>query len=258
MTGAAGRVLLAFALAASLLPGAGRAQSNITVFAAASLKNVMDDIAQGYDGARISLSYGASSALARQIQYGAPAHLFVSASPDWMDVLEADGLLAADSRHKLLGNRLVLVAAPGWTQNLTLADGPDLAAILGEDRLAMALVDAVPAGQYGKAALIQLGLWDQLKNKIAQADNVRAALRLVARGEAPLGIVYATDARAEPDVRVLDAFAPDIHPEIVYPAAIIADFDTRAARDFLSFLTSQEAQRIFAEHGFTRPKGSAE
>lgn len=247
------RIFLVLVLALIGSVGPGRAQSDLTVFAAASLKTVLDDIAETYDGARINLSYGASSALARQIEYGAPAGVFISANPGWMDVLDQRGVLAADSRRDVLGNRLVLIAALAWQSDLSLENTPDLATALGQGHLAMALVDAVPAGQYGKAALIHLGLWDQVRDRIAQADNVRAALRLVARGEAPLGIVYATDARAEPGVKVLYEFALSSHPPIIYPAAIIEEFDTADARAFLEYLSSPKALRIFAGHGFTPP-----
>ncbi|MFV0512558.1 MAG: molybdate ABC transporter substrate-binding protein [Jhaorihella sp.] len=230
------------------------AAAEVTVFAAASLKNALDAVAtrfEGGGGTTVQVSYAGSSALARQIQQGAPAQIFISANTNWMDVLEGEGLLAAESRSDLLTNRLVLIAGPASDKTPELAPGGDLADALGEDgRLAMALVDAVPAGIYGKAALQSLGLWDSVADRVAQADNVRAALRLVAAGEAPLGIVYATDAKAEPDVRVVGVFPEDSHPPIVYPVAIVAGGDTPDARAFLAFLTGGDAGAVFADHGF--------
>ena len=227
----------------------------VTVFAAASLKTALDEVAAAYadeTGAEMRPAFAGSSKLARQIQQGAPAQIFVSANPGWMDVLEKDGLLAAATRRDLLHNSIVLVAGPGADEGLSLAIGPalDLPAALGEGRLAMALVDAVPAGIYGKAALQSLGLWDGVADKVAQADNVRAALRLVATGEAPLGIVYATDAAAEDRVRVLGTFPAGSHPAIVYPAAIVKDGDDADTRAAFAFLTGDAARAIFARHGF--------
>ncbi|WP_092864532.1 molybdate ABC transporter substrate-binding protein [Albimonas pacifica] len=238
------------ALAAALAPAARAGE--VTVFAAASLKNAMDEIAAAFaeetgDEARISLA--GSSALARQIQQGAPAEVFVSANSEWMDRLEADGLLAAGARVDLLRNALVLVAHGPDAAPLALAPGLDLAGILGEDRLAMALVEAVPAGIYGKAALESLGLWEAVAPRVAQTDNVRAALALVAAGEAPLGVVYATDAAAEPDVSVVATFPEDSHPPIVYPAALLTGAGETAA-GFLAFLQGPRARAAFERQGF--------
>ncbi|MCA0869951.1 molybdate ABC transporter substrate-binding protein [Seohaeicola saemankumensis] len=250
---AAARVLVAALLLASLALPARAA--DLTVFAAASLKTALDEVADRYSdrtGTRLRLSYAGSSALARQIQQGAPADLFFSANPGWMDVLEADGLLAPASRRDLLSNRLALIAGPGARTDLPrIAPGADLRGALGDGRLSMALVNAVPAGIYGKAALQSLGLWDQVADRLAQSDNVRAALRLVALGETPLGVVYATDAAAEPKVRVIGLFPPDSHPPIRYPVAIIAGADRPQARDFLAFLSGPQAGALFAAHGFT-------
>jgi molybdate transport system substrate-binding protein len=249
---------LALALPATLAARAGE----VTVFAAASLKTALDAVAaQFHDagGVRVQVSYAGSSALARQIQQGAPAQLFISANSEWMDVLETDGLLAPGTRTDLLTNRLVLIAASDSTVTLDLTPGPDagasLAGALGDGRLAMALVDAVPAGIYGRAALQSLDLWDSVAGHVAQADNVRAALWLVAMGEAPLGIVYATDAAAEPQVRVLATFPESSHPPIVYPAAILAEGDTPEARAFLTFLTGPGAGAVFTGHGFALAGG---
>ncbi|TDK41209.1 molybdate ABC transporter substrate-binding protein [Antarcticimicrobium luteum] len=226
-----------------------------TVFAAASLKTAMDDLAAAYKaqtGNDILASFAGSSSLARQIQQGAPAQIFISANPGWMDTLEGDGLLAESSRTDLLLNSIVLIAGPGAAADLSVAISPDLdlAGTLADGRLAMALVDAVPAGIYGKAALSSLGLWDSVAGKVAQADNVRAALRLVGAGEAPLGIVYATDAAADDQVRVLDTFPADSHPAIIYPAAILKDGDGEETRAAFTFLTSEASREIFRRHGF--------
>lgn len=247
------RLFLALMLWAAVAAAAVRADTAVTVFAASSLKTALDEAAVLFGetaGAQVRISYAGSSALARQIQQGAPAQVFVSASADWMDLLERDGLLADDTRNDLLTNRLALVAAPDIAANLTVAPGFDLAGALGSGRLAMALVEAVPAGIYGKAALQSLGVWDSVAARVAQTDNVRAALRLVAVGEAPLGIVYATDAAAEPRVRLLDLFPADSHPPIRYPAAILREGDTPQARAFLAFLTGVDAGAVFARHGF--------
>ena len=237
------------ALAASLAPAARAAE--VTVFAAASLKNAMDEIAAAWeaesgDVARVSLA--GSSALARQIQQGAPAEVFISANTDWMDRLEADGLLAEGSRMDLLRNALVLVAH-GEAEPVAISPQLDLAGMLGEGRLAMALVEAVPAGIYGKAALESLGLWAAVAPQVAQTDNVRAALALVAAGEAPLGVVYATDAAAEDAVSVIGTFPEDSHPPIVYPAARLAGAGEAAER-FLAFLQGPQARAAFERQGF--------
>lgn len=233
-----------------------RADPPVTVFAAASLKNALDDVAAHFKaagGAEISLSYGGSSALARQIQYGAPAQIFLSANASWMDMLQGDDLLQPNTRVDLLANRLVLIAGPQTDVTLTIEQGMDLATALKDGRLAMALVNAVPAGIYGRAALQSLGVWDQVKDRIAQTDNVRASLRLVAVGEAPLGIVYATDAGAEPLVRVVGIFPGQSHPPILYPVARMARGETRASLAFFEFLTGPEARAVFERHGFLKP-----
>ncbi len=244
-------VLLLAAGLALTAPAAPAAE--ITVFAAASLKTAMDRLAPAYEaetGDRVTAVLAGSSALARQIQRGAPADVFVSANVAWMDVLEEEGLIAAESRRALLGNRLVLVA-PGAAAPLDLGALPEA---LGEGRLAMALVEAVPAGIYGRAALVSLGLWEALAPRVAQADNVRAALALVATGAAPYGIVYATDAAAEPRVSVAATFPAASHPPIVYPAAVVAGGDP-AAGAFLDWLAGGAAREVFAGLGFAPPPG---
>lgn len=236
---------LILTLLIACLPGLLRAD-DIIVFAAASTKTALDEIAAAYQAATgntVILSYAGSSALARQIQFGAPADLFLSANPGWMDALEADGLLLPGSRTDLLGNSLVLIAHDN-TAPMEITALPDA---LGEAHLAMALVDAVPAGIYGKAALNSLGLWDSLAPHVAQTDNVRAALALVALGEAPFGITYATDAMADPRVTVVASFPADSHPPITYPLAAL----TEAGLPFAAYLRSPEARTVFEAQGFT-------
>jgi molybdate transport system substrate-binding protein len=220
-----------------------------TVFAAASLKNALDELSMHFPS-KVILSYGASSALARQIENGAPADVFVSADLDWMDYLEKKGLLAPGTRRNLLGNRLVLIAPANEPVRLQPAPGFPILKILGNGRIALAEPNSVPAGKYAKAALEKLGVWDQVAGRIAAADNVRAALALVARGEAPLGVVYETDARADPKVMVAGAFPEGSHPPIVYPAAAVKSAQPVAA-PFLEFLGSAKARAIFERHGFT-------
>ncbi|MEQ8966140.1 MAG: molybdate ABC transporter substrate-binding protein [Azospirillaceae bacterium] len=249
----AGAIVIAAAVLAAL-GAAPAAAGEVTVFAAASTKTALDEIVERFDaetGHTARVSFAGSSALARQIQQGAPADVFISANPDWMDRLEADGLIVAESRFDLLGNSIVLIAHGGETAPVALGPGPDLADMLGDGRLAMALVDAVPAGIYGKAALESLGLWQSVAPKVAQADNVRAALALVATGEAPMGIVYATDATAEDDVTVVATFPPDTHPPIVYPAAAVAGRESPAAARFLDYLRGPAARAAFERQGFT-------
>lgn len=247
------RLFLAVSLIAALIAaGRGTAETPVTIFAAASLKSALDEIATGYADP-VQISYGGSSTLARQIQYGAPADLFISANTDWMDVLEREGLIQPETRKTLLTNRLVLIAGPGVTDDLTLGPGFALAGALGQSRLAMALVDAVPAGIYGRAALQSLGVWEAVAPKVAQADNVRAALMLVAMGEAPYGIVYATDAAAVPEVRIVGTFPADSHAPILYPAARVTGAGD-AAQAFLDHLGMPAAGAIFRKHGFGLPE----
>ncbi|PTQ75230.1 molybdate ABC transporter substrate-binding protein [Celeribacter persicus] len=241
----------ALALAAVLAPIAAHADE-ITVFAAASMTNALAEIEENFEaetGHSLAISLAGSSALARQIQQGAPADIFISANPGWMDTLEQEGLLEPGTRFDLLNNSIVLIAA-GDADPVEITPDLDLAALLGEGRLAMALVDAVPAGIYGKASLETLGLWDDVEAQVAQADNVRAALALVATGEAPYGIVYATDAAAEEGVTVVGTFLADSHPPIVYPAADLANRDVPAEAEFLDYLKGDEARAAFERQGF--------
>ena len=243
------------------LPGlksVARAQARsgaLVIFAAASMKTALDEVAAQWTQSRGKhpprLSYAASGALARQIEQGAPADIFVSADLEWMDYLSARNLVQPDSRVNLLGNRLVLVAPKQSTAEIAIQPGFDLARHLGGGRLAMALVESVPAGRYGRAALAYLGAWEGVKDRLAQAENVRAALVLVARAEAPLGIVYATDAAAEPGVRVVASFSEDSHPPIRYPVAMIRETRNPDAMAFLAFLRGRAAGAIFVKHGFS-------
>ena len=227
---------------------------DVLVFAAASLTTALDRVAAAWTaetGHVAVMSYAGSSALARQIQQGAPADIFISASTDWIDALEASGDLRADTRRDILGNTLVLVAHGADVPPVRIDASLDLAGLLEGGRLSMALVEAVPAGIYGRAALSALGLWEAVEPMVAQSDNVRAALAFVAQGEAPLGIVYATDAAVEDAVSVIGTFPPGSHAPIVYPAGITAQSDGAAAGDFLSFLTSATARGIWQDFGFT-------
>jgi molybdate transport system substrate-binding protein len=246
--------LLLLAAFAVLSPLSARAQERgVLVFAAASLKNALDEIGADWQrtaGKRATVSYAASSALAKQIEAGAPADIFVSADLDWMDYLAQKKLLRDGTRVNLLGNRIVLVAPAASTVRIDIAPNMALAPLLGGGRMAMANTDAVPAGKYGKAALTALGAWDGVKDRIAQADNVRAALLLVARGEAPLGIVYRTDAAAEPKVRIVATFPEATHPAIVYPMAILARAPHADARAYAEYLRSAAAKAVFERHGF--------
>lgn len=222
----------------------------VTVFAAASLATAFAQIEPAFEaetGNDLVVSLAGSSALARQIEQGAPADIFISANPGWMDHLEQQGLLEPGTRRDLLRNTLVLVA-PASAAPLALPD--DLPDRLGQGKLAMALVDAVPAGIYGKAALTHLGLWEALEPQVAQADNVRAALALVAVGAAPLGVVYASDALAEPRVTVVAMFPADSHPPIVYPVADLANRDTPAEAAFTDWLAGPTARAILTAQGF--------
>lgn len=226
----------------------------VTVFAAASMANAVAEIETGFEadsGYDVVVSLAGSSALARQIQQGAPADIFISASTDWMDTVQQAGLIEQGSRFDLLGNSLVLVAFGTEAAPVEMTEGVDLPAMLGEGRLAMALVDAVPAGIYGKAALESLGVWREVAPLVAQTDNVRAALALVATGEAPLGIVYATDAAAEDNVTIVGTFPADSHPPIIYPVADLANRDSPAENAFMEYLRSPAARAAFEGQGFT-------
>jgi molybdate transport system substrate-binding protein len=236
------------ALVLALLAPAAHAQ---LVFAAASLKNALDEVA-ALSPSKPTISYAASSALAKQIESGAPAQVFISADLDWMDYLEQRKLIRQGSRRNLLGNKLVLIAPAGSAARAEIGPGFSLARLLGDGRLATADPNSVPAGKYTKAALEKFGVWDSVAGKLAPAENVRAALLLVARGEAPLGTVYATDAAVEPKVRVVAAFPEGSHPAIVYPAALTAAAPASgAAADFLALIGLPAARKVFEKYGFT-------
>jgi molybdate transport system substrate-binding protein len=236
-----------------LLPARPAVADQVTVFAAASMTNAMTEVEQRFEAAtghEVVVSLAASSALARQIQQGAPADVFISANPDWMDVLENDGLVEPESRFDLLNNTIVLIAHGAEAESVELGPGLDLVSLLDGGRLVMALVEAAPAGIYGKAALESLGLWSAVEASVAQADNVRAALALVARGEAPYGIVYATDAVAEGRVSVVASFPAEMHPPIVYPAAVIAGRASPVVERFMDYLRGPEGRAAFERQGF--------
>jgi molybdate transport system substrate-binding protein len=235
----------------AILAFAARAQAP-TVLAAASLKDALDEVALLYKNGKSvkpTIAYGSSAALARQIENGAPADIFISADLDWMDYVEKKNLLAPGTRRNLLGNRLVLIAPAKQPVKLQPAPGFPIAKALGSGRIALAEPNSVPAGKYAKAAFEKLGVWDQVAPRFAAAENVRAALALVARGETPLGVVYQTDANAERGVMVAGVFPADTHPPIVYPAAVLkgAKPGTKA---FLEFLSQPAARAIFGKHGF--------
>ena len=236
------------------------AKAPLIVFAAASLKNALDQIASEWEqesGQIVKTSYAASSTLAKQIEEDAPAQVFISADIEWMDYLAGKGLIKPESRSNLLGNKLVLVAPKDSKVTVDLKPGADLATALAGGRLAMGTVNAVPAGIYGKAALEKLGLWDSVSTKLAQAESVRAALVLVSRGEAPLGIVYETDAVSDPNVRIVATFPANSHPPIIYPAALTTKAGAAAAA-FLDYVKSPKAAPAFEAQGFKLLNGQAE
>jgi molybdate transport system substrate-binding protein len=231
-------------------------QDGPIVLAASSMQEVLEAAADEWVArgeTRPVLSFAASSALARQVEAGAPGDLLLTADAAWMDRVEAAGLIAPGSRHDLAGNTLVLVAPTGTQLTVDLAPGVDLAPSLGDGRLAMADPETVPAGRYGEAALIFLGAWPQVEDRLAIGENVRAALALVSEGEAPLGVVYATDALADRDVEVVGVFPEGSHPPIVYPLARLATSTNPQGEKFAEFLLSPKGQAILRRFGFTAP-----
>lgn len=248
--------LLMLLVGAVAAHAAERRTADVILFAASSLQESLDEQAavfSGRTGLRIAISYFGSSALARQIERGAPADVFISADLDWMDYLQRRKLLQPGSRVNLLSGRLVLIAPAKSAVALTIEPGFAIVQALGDGRLAMADPRSVPAGKYGKAALTALGVWQAVEKKILGAENVRAALAFVARGEAPLGIVYRTDALAETAVRVVGEFPATSHPEIVYPAAIVSGRNTPGASALLRYLASRDARPVWKKHGFSTP-----
>ncbi|MDR3512495.1 MAG: molybdate ABC transporter substrate-binding protein [Caulobacteraceae bacterium] len=252
--------LAALGLVLALSPAIAAAQGRpLTVFAAASLNNVLDAVGKAFTartGTPVRFSYAASSTIARQIEAGAPADVFVSADADWMDYLDQRHLIVAASRRDVLTNHLALIAPAGSTVKIRIGPGMPLAQALGGGRLAVAGPE-VPAGKYAKASLTALGVWPSVQDHLAQAESVRAALAFVARGETPLGIVYDTDAKVEPRVRIVGLFPDSSHARIVYPAARVAGASDPAGQAFLDFLEGPQAGAIFRQYGFTvlRPPG---
>src|SRR3982075_2842178 len=250
--------LSAYVVALSILCGSSYSpalalDNSLTVFAAASMKNALDDIDAAYaakTGVKIVASYAASSALAKQIEQGAPADIFVSADTDWMDYAISKKNINEPTRVNLLGNSIVLIAPKdSKIGNLTIGQGFDLAKLAGDGKIATGDVKAVPVGKYAKAALEKLGAWTAAEPKFAMAESVRAALTLVARGEATLGIVYSTDAKVEPGVKIVGTFPADSHPPIIYPVAATTTAKAEAA-DYLAFLRTSAAKTILEKYGF--------
>ena len=247
-------IFTAFTLLAGAAASPATAQDKtVTVFAAASMKNALDDIDAAYaarTGVKIIVSYAASSALAKQIEQGAPADVFISADTDWMDYAVGKKSINVSTRVNLLGNSLVLIAPKDSSiDSVSIGAGFDLARLAGDGRIVTGDVKSVPVGKYARAALEKLGAWPAAEPKFAMAESVRAALTLVARGEAALGIVYATDARVEPGVKIVGTFPADSHPSIIYPVA--ATSTARAETpDYLAFLRSTAARTIFEKYGF--------
>jgi molybdate transport system substrate-binding protein len=250
-----GGAILAAALAVSLaVPLQAVAAKDVIVFAAASLKNALDDAIAAYEragGGKVVASYAASSALAKQIESGANGDMFISADLDWMNDVEKHNLIDKNTRKNFLGNEIVLIApVAAHAAKVDIKPGFDLKGLLQDGRLAMADPSSVPAGKYGKAALEKLGVWESVKDRIASAENVRGALLFVDRGETPYGIVYATDAAADKGVATVGIFPEDSHPPIIYPIALTAASADGEAKKFLAFLESPAARPAFEKQGF--------
>ena len=246
-------VLLALSSTVWNSPASAQGQKLI-IFAAASLKDALDEVNVAYqheNSQETATSYAASSTLAKQIEAAAPADVFISADLDWMDYLAKRNLIKPDTRANLLGNRLVLIAPVNSPLNLAIGPNFSLAQALGNGRLAIADPNGVPAGRYGKAALESLGVWSTIADRLAPAENVRAALALVARGETPLGIVYQTDAASDKAVKIVGIFPQDTHPPIIYPIAVVVSSTNPAALGYLAYLKSRAARPTFEKHGFT-------
>ena len=237
-----------------LAPPLATAQESITVFAAASLKNALDDVDTAFTkatGVKVTASYAASSALAKQMESGAPADVFISADLNWMDYVAGKNLIKPESRYNLLGNKLVLIAGTdSKLADVTIAQGFDIAKLAGDGRIAVADVKAVPAGLYAKAALEKLGSWAAAEPKLAQAENVRATLAFVARGETPIGIVYETDAKVEPKVKIVGTFPDGSYPPVTYPVAATSNAKADAVK-YLQFLRGGAAKAVFEKYGFS-------
>lgn len=247
-------VILSLFAAMSGTPQIAAAQETLTVFAAASMKNALDDTNAAFTkatGIKVVASYAASSALAKQIESGAPADVFVSADLQWMDYVAQKNLIKPDTRVNLLGNKLVLIAPlDSKLDKVTIGQGFDIAKLAGDGRIAVADVKAVPAGLYAKAALEKLGSWTAAEPKLAMAENVRATLAFVARGETPVGIVYETDAKVEPKVKIVGVFPDGSHPPVIYPVAATSTAKADAGK-YLNFLRTPDAKTIFEKYGFS-------
>ncbi len=245
---------LSLTLAAAPQPAAAQ-QTTLTVFAAASMRNALEDVDKAFakvTGVKVTASYAASSALAKQIVQGAPADIYVSANIKWVDYLQQQKLIVPATRTNLLGNALVLIVPKASRlDRVTIGKGFDIAKLAGKGRIAVADTKAVPAGLYAKAALQSLGAWKAAEPKLAQAENVRATLAYVARGETPLGIVYSTDAKIEPKVKIVGVFPEGSHPSITYPVAALKDAKSKAVTQYLHFLRTPEAKAIFERYGFS-------
>jgi molybdate transport system substrate-binding protein len=244
------------ALSPSLPADAREQKPPVLVSAAASLTSVLGDLSTawtGSSGVPVKLVFGASSVLARQIEAGGKADVFLSADEEWMDYLQQHGLIQASTRINLAGNRLVLIAPADSRIELKIVPGVRLAAALGHGRLSTGDPDTVPVGRYARSALRSLGLWDQIQDRLVRADNVRSAMMFVARGEAPLGIVYTTDALLEPKVRIVDTFPANTHAPITYPAALIPGASVEAIA-YLNFLSSPQARDTWKKYGFLELK----
>jgi molybdate transport system substrate-binding protein len=245
------------AIPAFVAPASAASAPPLTVLAAASLHDALDAAVKEWNKSStvaVRVSYAGTPLLVKQIENGAPADVFISANLKWMDVVQHKGLIDDATRQNILGNSLVLIAGPEWSRGkVALNRHTDLKALLDGGHLAMALVYSVPAGIYGKTALTSLGLWEGVKDKVAQGQNVRVALAYVARGEAPLGIVYSTDAAVEPKVKVVGTFPASSHKPIVYPVAVLKSAKSPAAAEFAQFLAGRTAQRVFADYGFVTP-----
>jgi molybdate transport system substrate-binding protein len=250
-----GLALLSLTFQSASLPAAEAQQPQILVFAAASLTDVLREIAAAYEktsAAHVKMSFDASSNMARQIEAGAPADVFFSADEQWMGYLQSRNLIQAATRRNVVGNRLVLIAPAASQIKLKIAPHFPLAAALGDGRLATGDPDSVPVGRYARSALTALGVWDEVASRLARGENVRAALMYVGRGEAPLGIVYATDALVDKNVRVVDSFPANTHEPIVYPVALTKSAKSEAA-GFVTYLVSPQGHEIFVKYGFTEP-----
>lgn len=250
----AGLAALVFAAGSIAVRPASAQDKPVVVFAAASMKNALDEVVAKWkaDTGKVAVvSYAASGPLARQLEQGAPADMFISADLEWMNYAEKKGLIKADTRTNLLGNTLVLIAPASSTGTFKLEKGANLAAFVGDGRLAVGDVRSVPAGRYAEQGLTYLGMWDQVKDKLAQAESVRATLALVSRGEAPAGIVYATDAKIDKNVRVVATFPAGSHPPVVYPVALTASTQSADAAALLAYLKTPAAAVIFEKYGFS-------